>query len=537
MIRVHDIALRITEPKDKIFFKICEKLKIEKSELLGFEIYRESIDARKRKPLRLVYTVDVTVKNEKRILKQFPSLKVTPPALKEILPVSVEQKTRPLVVGFGPAGMFCALYLAQAGLKPIVLERGKSVDERQIDVERFWSQGILNEESNVQFGEGGAGTFSDGKLTSRSKDQRIERVMQTFVKAGAPEEILWTKKPHLGTDRLREIVRQIRLEIESLGGSVRFQQRVTDLAVEGNQVVGVEVNGEELISTDRVCMAIGHSARDTFSWLHAKGIQMEAKAIAVGVRIEHPQAMIDQNQYGEHAGHPKLGAASYALRFTDSSGRGVYSFCMCPGGEVVAAASELGGLVVNGMSEYARDKDNANSAILVQVNPADYASVVSERNNSGLVSPLAGIAFQRDLEQKAFRLGGENYAAPVQLVGSFLGLADLPKGKIVPSYRPKIAWTQLDQILPDFVVSALKEAIPYFGRKIKGFDRPDAVLTAVESRSSSPVRLVRDPVSLESLSHSGLYPIGEGAGYAGGITSSAIDGIRCAEKIVENIQA
>ncbi len=533
MIRVHDIALKITESNDKLFFKICEKLKIGKNELLDYEVYRESIDARKGKPLRLVYTVDVRVKNEKKLLKQFPTLKVTPPALQEIQPITADQVTRPVVVGFGPAGMFCALYLAQAGLKPIVLERGKSVDERQIDVEQFWAGGSLNEESNVQFGEGGAGTFSDGKLTSRSKDQRIERVMQTFVKAGAPEEILWTKKPHLGTDRLRDIVRKIRQEIESLGGSVRFQQRVTDLVLEGNQVVGVVVNQCEIISTNRVCMAIGHSARDTFVWLHEKGIQMEAKSIAVGVRIEHPQGMIDQNQYGEHAGHPRLGAASYALRFTDSTGRGVYSFCMCPGGEVVAAASEPGGVVVNGMSEYARDKENANSALLVQVNPEDYGAA-----DSGVLNPLAGIAFQRDLEQKAFRLGGENYAAPVQRVGSFLGEKNPEsRPKISASYRPAVTWTELDKILPGFVVSALQEAIPYFGRKIKGFDRADAVLTAVESRSSSPVRLVRDPDSLESISHGGLYPIGEGAGYAGGITSSAIDGIRCAEKIVEKIQA
>lgn len=527
MIRVHDIALRITEPTDKLFFKICEKLKIDKKELLGYEIYRESIDARKGRALRLIYTVDASVKNEKKLLKQFPALKSTPPALKEIQAVSRSQKTRSVVVGFGPAGMFCALYLAQAGLKPIVLERGKPVDERQLDVEKFWSEGILNEESNVQFGEGGAGTFSDGKLTSRSKDQRIERVMQTFVKAGAPREILWTKKPHLGTDRLREIVRQIRQEIEALGGTVRFQQRVTDLVFEGNRVVGVEINHGEILSTDRVCMAIGHSARDTFAWLHEKGIQMESKAIAVGVRIEHPQAMIDKNQYGEHAGHPRLGAASYALRFMDSTGRGVYSFCMCPGGEVVAAASERGGIVVNGMSEFARDQENANSALLVQVNPADYGSI----------HPLAGIGFQRDLEQKAFRLGGETYAAPAQRIGAFLGRADAGEGAIAPSYRPAVAWTELDQVLPGFVVSALREAIPYFGRKIKGFDRADAVLTAVESRSSSPVRLVRDPESLESISHNGLYPIGEGAGYAGGITSSAIDGIRCAEKIVEKIQA
>lgn len=526
MIRIFEIAMPIDEGKEGLAKRICEQIKIREEDLFSYSIYRESIDARKGRPLRLVYTVDASVRHEKKILKRFKKVKPTPAPLETIRQVDGFNGARPVIVGFGPSGMFAALYLAQAGLKPLVLERGKPVDERQKDVASFWAGGPLLEESNVQFGEGGAGTFSDGKLTSRSKDQRIERVMQTLVEAGAPEEILWMKKPHVGTDRLRDVVKNIRKEIERLGGIVRFESKVTKLIVNDGRLAGLEVNDREIIETDTVCLGIGHSARDTFAHLQTQAVAMESKAIAVGVRIEHPQKMIDQNQYGEHAGHPRLGAASYALRFTDSSERGVYSFCMCPGGEVVAAASEAGGVVVNGMSEYTRDKENANSALLVQVSPEDYGST----------DVLAGIDFQRALERKAYDAGGGTYAAPAQRVGSFLGLAESREEEIQSSYRPNVVWSDLTEVLPDFVVSALQEAIPYFGGRIQGFDRSDAVLTAVESRSSSPVRLLRDRESLQSLSHAGLYPMGEGAGYAGGITSSAIDGIRCAEKIVELIQ-
>ncbi len=418
--------------------------------------------------------------------------------------------------------MFAALLLAEMGYCPLVLERGEDVDHRLQKVERFWKEGKLDPNCNVQFGEGGAGTFSDGKLTARTKDLRSHKVLETFVAFGAPKEILYTWEPHIGSDRLRMIVKRIRQRIIELGGEVRFSTQLHDLCIENGKITKIKAN-EEWITCKALILAIGHSARDTFSVLEQHSVKMEQKSFAVGVRVEHPQAMINQAQWKRFADHPKLSAASYRLTHTTSTGRGVYTFCMCPGGSVVAGASQLGGVVTNGMSDYARDKENANSAILVQVHPNDVGKHI-----------LDGIRFQQNLEQKAFEAGGKNYYAPAQLIKDFMN--DVPStkpGEVLPTYRPGIRLCALSSVLPPFVYASIQEALPVFDHKLHGFLYPDAILTAVETRSSSPIRLLRHSETLESVGCAYLYPCGEGAGYAGGIVSAAIDGLRCAEKIIQ----
>lgn len=520
MLRVNEIKLSIDEALDRIPNKIKKKLKIKEDDWISYSIFRESIDARK-KEIQFVYTVDIEVKNEEKIIQYNPKKVTKTPDLSYQYPLKkkIDMKHRPVVVGFGPCGMFAALVLAEMGYQPVVLERGKTVEERIQDVDLFWEKGLLNAESNVQFGEGGAGTFSDGKLTTRIKDiKRCRKVLQTLIEAGAPKDILYKQKPHVGTDILRKVIKNIRNHITELGGEIIFNSKVTDLIIQQNHICGIKINHTETIMTDTVILALGHSARDTLEMLHEKGVHLEQKPFSMGVRIEHPQGDIDAVQFGEYAGHSKLGAADYKLSHHCKNGRGVYTFCMCPGGLVIGSASETEGVVTNGMSYHNRSGDNANSALLVDVRTEDF--------DKG--HPLDGVAFQRNWERKAWEAGGKNYSAPAQRVGDFIK-ADSKKDCCIiqPTYTPGIRYTELSKCLPPYITESLKEALPELGKKLKGFDMDEAVMTGVETRSSSPVRIIRDKNHQSNIK--GVLPSGEGAGYAGGIISAAVDGIKAAE--------
>ena len=523
MIRVNNIKITVGQ-RGQVLPPLLGKLGIPQSQLLGYHIYKESVDARKSEMIYFVYTIDADVEDESSILDRTQGdrdIAMTPDfSYHYVQPGSQPLSDRPIIIGAGPAGLFCALLLAEMGYRPLLLERGGDVEERTVAVEKFWQGAPLDPDNNVQFGEGGAGTFSDGKLTTMIKDKRGRKVLEELVKAGASEEILYTQKPHVGTDRLKSVVRALRNEIIRLGGEVRWHAQVTELILADQRVAGVVVNNTERLAASVVVLAIGHSARDTFTMLHEQGVRMEPKPFSIGLRIEHPQRLIDQSQYKHFAGHPNLGAADYKLVYHSPSGRSAYTFCMCPGGEVVAATSEADCLCTNGMSAYSRSAENANSALLVGVEPSDYGSD----------HPLAGIEFQRRWERQAFVLGGGDYRAPVQLVGDFLsGHASNHLGVVRPSYQRGVVPTDLSRCLPPYVTKTLREAILDFGRKLKGFATPDAVLTGVETRSSSPVRIPRGEDYLANIA--GIYPCGEGAGYAGGIISAAVDGLRVGEAI------
>lgn len=525
-IRINNINLNINEEIKDIYKKAAKKLKISQEEIKHLEILKESIDARKKNDIKFKYCIDVECKNEKRILSKIHDKDVRieeKKKLDKLVPGEKELRNKPVVVGFGPAGIFAALILARNGYKPIVIERGEDVDSRTKTVEEFWKNGKLNLESNVQFGEGGAGAFSDGKLTTRIKDPRCSFVLEEFVKAGAPKEIKYQSKAHVGTDLLKGVVKNIREEIIQLGGEVKFNSRLENINVSNGKVESIIVNSKK-IDCEAVILAIGHSSRDTYEMLKEIGMTMEAKPFAIGVRIEHPQEMINISQYRNEHNNPKLGAADYKLVYqSEKLNRGVYSFCMCPGGVVVAAASEEGRIVSNGMSYHARNLENANSALVVTVSPDDF-----EGN-----SPLRGMEFQRYYESLAYKLGGGDYKAPIQLLGDFMNdRISTELGEVKPSYTRGYVFKELKECLPKYVIEAIKEAIVDFDRKIKGYGRADAVLTGIETRTSAPVRLNRNE-KLESVSIEGLYPSGEGAGFAGGIISAAVDGMKSAEHIIK----
>lgn len=533
MIRINELALPLDHSEPALSEAILARLKITANDLEDFTVFKRSYDARKKNSeIKFVYIIDVTVRDEESVLARFNAdlhIKRAPDTrYYPVASVSDWQASRPIVVGFGPCGLFAALILAQMGFKPIVLERGKEVRQRTKDTWALWRNNVLDTESNVQFGEGGAGLFSDGKLYSQIKDPKFygRKVMAEFVRAGAPEEILFVSKPHIGTFRLTGVVAKMREEIKRLGGEVRFESHVTDFLVSDGQIEGVTLGSGETLSSRHVVLAVGHSARDSFRALHAKGVFVEAKPFAIGFRVEHPQSLIDNARLGKYAGHPSLGAADYKLVHHAKNGRAVYSFCMCPGGTVVAATSEIGRVVTNGMSQYSRNERNANSGIVVGINP--------ETDFPG--DPLAGLNLQEELESKAFELGGSDYCAPAQLVGDFVrAVPSTTLGAIEPSYKPGVKLGDLASALPSYAIEAIREALPAFGRQIKGFDRDDAILTGVETRTSSPIRIRRDKENLQSVNTRGLYPAGEGAGYAGGILSAGVDGIKIGEAVALSI--
>ena len=538
MLRINELKLPLNHPEPALREAILARLGVADTDLIDFTVFKRSYDARKKSAIVLIYSIDAEVRGEAAVLKRLQKDQHVMPSpdtgYKFIDAAKPAPGTpRPIVVGTGPCGLFIALILAQMGLNPLVLERGKIVRERTVDTFGFWRKRKLNTESNVQFGEGGAGTFSDGKLYSQIKDTKHygRKVLTEFVKAGAPEEIMYVSKPHIGTFRLVKMVEQMRAEIQQLGGDIRFETRVDDVLIsEENgvrQVVGVRLASGEEIATRHLAMAVGHSARDTFQMLYDRGVYVEAKPFSIGFRVEHPQSLIDVCRFGPNAGNKLLGAADYKIVHHASNGRSVYSFCMCPGGTVVAASSEEGRVVTNGMSQYSRAERNANSAIVVGITPEDYPG-----------HPLAGIAFQRELESRAFVLGGSTYDAPGQLMGDFVrGVASKEFGSVTPSFRPAVHLTDLAPSLPDYAIHALREAFVAFDKQIKGYYKEDAVLTGVETRTSSPIRIKRNDGDLQSLNTRGLFPAGEGAGYAGGIMSAAVDGIRVAEAVATAMAA